>query len=118
MVAGGREHTLALTRCGALFSFGGGLDSTGGIPPVVGISASAAAASAEVVLNKHGGVSPTRVRGDNIGTARVKMIASGWDHCLAVTDDGALLTWGSGRDGQLGHGDRGQILRAHSYTCK
>ncbi|CAM9277211.1 unnamed protein product, partial [Hapterophycus canaliculatus] len=106
MIAGGREHSLALTRCGALFSFGGGSKSSGDIPPVLGISATADAASTEVMLGKNGGVSPMRVCGDALGTASVKTIASGWDHCLAVTNDGELFTWGSGRDGQLGHGDR------------
>ncbi|CAM9328498.1 unnamed protein product, partial [Scytosiphon promiscuus] len=104
-IVGGREHTLALTCCGILFSFGGGLKSGGDMPAVLGISATAAADSTEVTLGKHGGISPTRVCGDAMGTTRIKMIASGWDHCLAVTGNGELFTWGSGRDGQLGHGD-------------
>lgn len=107
-VVGGWEHTLALTRCGGLFSFGSGL-KYGDTPAVLGISAAAAAAAADGARGKQGGVSPTRVCDDALGSARVKYIASGWDHCMIVTDDGALFTWGSGRGGQLGHGDTGKI---------
>ena len=31
--------------------------------------------------------------------------AAGSQHSAAVTEDGALWTWGYGSDGQLGHGD-------------
>lgn len=107
-MAGGWEHTLALTHCGALFSFGGGFKygcSSAEASAVLGVSA----AETDGVLGKRSGVSPTRVCDDALGSARVNTIACGWDHCLAVTDDGALFTWGSGRSGQLGHGDTGGI---------
>lgn len=107
-MVGGWEHTLALTRCGGLFSFGSGY-KYGDMPAVLGISAAAAGAAADGTLGKQDGASPTRVCDDALGSARVKAIASGWDHCMAVTDDGALFTWGSGRGGQLGHGDTGEI---------
>ena len=32
-------------------------------------------------------------------------IAAGAHHSLAVTEHGALLTWGEGGGGRLGHGD-------------
>ena len=105
-MAGGWEHTLALTRCGALFSFGGGYNlgcRAAEASAVLGVSA----AETEGVLGKRGGVPPTRVCDDALESARVNTIACGWDHCMAVTDDGALFTWGSGRSGQLGHGDTG-----------
>jgi len=35
----------------------------------------------------------------------ITAIACGGGHCLALTRAGELLTWGSGRQGQLGHGD-------------
>lgn len=107
-MAGGWEHTLALTRRGALFSFGAGYKygrSSAEASAVLGISA----AETDGVLSKRGGVLPTRVCDDPLESARVKTIACGWDHCMAVTDDGALFTWGSGRSGQLGHGDTGAI---------
>lgn len=109
-MAGGREHTLALTRCGTLFSFGGGNKhgcSSAEASAVLGISA----AETDGKLGKRGGVSPTRVCDDALESARVVTIACGWDHCMAVTDDGALFTWGSGRSGQLGHGDTGATLQ-------
>ena len=31
-------------------------------------------------------------------------IACGSSYCAAVTDEGALYTWGSGENGRLGHG--------------
>lgn len=108
-MAGGWEHTLALTRCGEVFSFGSGY-KFGDTPAVLGVSAAAAAAAAaEGKFCKQGGVSPTRVCDDALGSSKVKSIASGWNHCMMVTDDGALFTWGSGRGGQLGHGDSGEI---------
>ena len=123
-MAAGWEHTLALTRCGALFSFGGGYRYGGDsaeASAVVGVAA--AAGEMGGVLGKRGGgggASPTRVCHDALESARVKSIACGWDHCMAVTDDGALFTWGSGRAGQLGHGDTGAtnvLCRTRARSC-
>ena len=38
----------------------------------------------------------------------VKKIAvhSGGKHCLALTSDGEIFSWGEGDDGKLGHGNR------------
>ncbi|CAM9409044.1 unnamed protein product, partial [Ectocarpus sp. 8 AP-2014] len=109
MMAGGWGHSLALTCRGELFSFGGSYSHgrDGDTPTaVLGISAAAASAAvADGTLGKRGGVPPTRVCTDSLGSATVKAITSGWDHCMAVTADGTLFTWGSGRYGQLGHED-------------
>ena len=35
---------------------------------------------------------------------QVVHIACGTAYCAAVTDEGALYTWGSGEKGRLGHG--------------
>lgn len=35
----------------------------------------------------------------------VQIVACGAEHSAAVTDVGALLTWGKGANGRLGHGD-------------
>ncbi|CBJ27252.1 conserved unknown protein [Ectocarpus siliculosus] len=111
MMAGGWGHSLALTRRGELFSFGGSYSHgrDGDAPTaVLGISAAAASAAvADGTLGKRGGVPPTRVCTGSLGSATVKAITSGWDHCMAVTHDGTLFTWGSGRYGQLGHEDAG-----------
>lgn len=111
-MAGGWGHTLVLTHCGALLSFGGGYrygNSSAEALAVLGISTGASAAATDEKLGKLGGISPTRVCDDALDSARVKHIKCGWDHCMVVTDDGALFTWGSGRSGQLGHGDTGEI---------
>lgn len=106
-MAGGWAHTLALTRCGQVFSFGGGYKGgcMGEAPPVRGISA---APTTEGRLNEQDFAAPTKVCEGGLSSARVTAIASGWDHCMAITDDGSLFTWGSGRGGQLGHGDTGE----------
>lgn len=111
-MAGGWGHTLALTHCGTLFSFGAGYKSESNsaeAAAVLGISAGASVVATDETLAKQGNVPPTRVCDDALGSARVKLIKCGWDHCMAVTEDGALFTWGSGSSGQLGHGDTGEI---------
>lgn len=46
---------------------------------------------------------PSKVVG---GLTEVTQIASGDFHCCAVTRSGAVYSWGMGRDGQLGHGEK------------
>jgi hypothetical protein len=54
---------------------------------------------------------PARLGGAAFGTSRVVMLSAGSLHSAAVTHDGALFTWGHGRHGKLGHGDRqGRLL--------
>ena len=31
-------------------------------------------------------------------------LACGWDHCLALSSDGVVRSWGSGQNGKLGRG--------------
>ena len=35
---------------------------------------------------------------------RIMQIATGAKHCLAVSKSGSLFSWGTGRNGRLGHG--------------
>uniref|UniRef100_A0A7S4HU11 RCC1-like domain-containing protein n=1 Tax=Vannella robusta TaxID=1487602 RepID=A0A7S4HU11_9EUKA len=35
----------------------------------------------------------------------VTQIAAGFEHCLALTSNGEVFSWGNGVEGQLGHGD-------------
>lgn len=44
---------------------------------------------------------------ETLTTWRVAQVACGAMHALALTCDGALLSWGNGADGALGHGDHG-----------
>jgi len=48
-------------------------------------------------------VEPTMV-GPLLGK-HVTSVSAGFEHSAAVTEDGAVFTWGSGEDGKLGHGD-------------
>jgi hypothetical protein len=87
MVACGLLHTLVVTQDGALWACGDwefgqlGLNDTGNnyVFRQVGVAA--------------------------FGGARVVTAAAGYGHSVAVTEDGALWTWGDSRSGQLGHGD-------------
>lgn len=110
-MAGGWDHTLALSSCGAVFTIGGGYRDTcsTGEPPAVGGSVASSTTGGVVV--EQDGIIPVRVAGDALGSTPVIKIASGWHHCMAVTDDGVLYSWGSGRGGQLGHGDTGEDPR-------
>lgn len=113
VMAGGWGHTLSLTRCGQVFSFGAGYkdERTGEITPIIGISAAATATEREEMAPQP----PAKIFEGDLGSEPVKAIASGWDHCMVVTNDGSLLTWGAGSGGQLGHGDAGERLE-NSFT--
>ncbi|MCL7027791.1 hypothetical protein MKW94_030961 [Papaver nudicaule] len=52
--------------------------------------------------------SPTRV--DWLKGTRIKKIALGSEHSVAITDDGAVLSWGAGGAGRLGHGHQSGYL--------
>lgn len=101
-IAGGREHTLALTQRGEIFSFGGGHGDAH-----LAVLGTAETRATGVTRCKQACALPTKVCTDGFDSSRVMAISSGWDHCLAVTEDGSLFTWGSGYAGQLGHGDTG-----------
>ncbi|XP_057860903.1 ultraviolet-B receptor UVR8 isoform X2 [Cryptomeria japonica] len=42
---------------------------------------------------------------------RIKMIALGSEHSLALTEDGEVLSWGLGENGRLGHGYESSMFR-------
>jgi len=46
---------------------------------------------------------PTKI--EALAGRRVVAVSAGSSHSLALTADGAVWSWGGGRDGQLGHGD-------------
>lgn len=108
-MSGGWEHSLALTRCGKVFSFGGGHQDgrTVVTPPVLGISI-AEIADGEGAPRCHKSMLPMKICEGSLGDEQVDAIACGWDHCMAITGSGLLFTWGAGSRGQLGHGDTGE----------
>jgi len=87
MAACGDDHTLVVTEDGALWACGRGLYG-------------------ELGLNdRRNRLRFERVGAGAFGMARVVTAAADRKHSVALTDDGALWTWGSGDLGQLGHGD-------------
>ncbi|CAG8688915.1 16472_t:CDS:2, partial [Funneliformis mosseae] len=59
-------------------------------------------------LNLKNNEEPNEIRlsdeSDNLNTFFVNVVC-GENHCLALTKDGEVYSWGSGRFGQLGHGE-------------
>ena len=49
---------------------------------------------------------PTKVTGGGIDEATVVQVAAGQNHAMALTTAGQLFAWGTGGDGQLGHGGK------------
>merc|ERR1712091_841675 len=87
MAACGEAHTLVVTEDGGLWACGHGLNGQ------LGLDDEAPRHVFE------------RVGAGAFGGARVVAAAAGRDHSAAVTEDGALWTWGYGYYGRLGHGD-------------
>ncbi len=83
-VACGSSHTLAVTRAGAVFSWGSGAFGRLG----------------------HGSDADVRIpRQVEFKRKRIARVSCGPDHCAAVSEVGEVLTWGAGSYGNLGHGD-------------
>jgi len=47
---------------------------------------------------------PTKIRA--LGRHKISYISAGVFHAACVTQDGKVFSWGYGKDGQCGHGDR------------
>eukprot|EP00802_Teleaulax_amphioxeia_P010570 Tamp_10598.p1 GENE.Tamp_10598~~Tamp_10598.p1 ORF type:complete len:395 (+),score=-2.64 Tamp_10598:603-1787(+) len=87
MASCGRYHSAAVTRSGKVFAWGNGDDGQLGLG------------------KKQSKLSPTQVMGA-LAKVHVAMVACGFHHTAALTDQGRVWTWGLGEEGQLGHGDR------------
>jgi len=85
-VSAGGNHSLALTADGAVWSWGRGDNGRLG----------------------HGDtqeqLQPKKV--EALVGQRVVIVSTGWQHSLALTADGALVSWGDGYAGKLGHADQ------------
>ena len=88
-MAAGQGHSLAVTERGALYWWGYCIDSQLGHGD-----------QEEQLL-------PKRVEALQ---ERVCSVAAGQHYSLAITQSGALYSWGFGGNGQLGHGDDGHQL--------
>ena len=86
----GRGWTVVLAEDGALYACGRGDSGQLGINT----------RTDELELVRVSGAEPH-------GNSPVVLVAAGGHHWAAVLEDGAILTCGSGDDGQLGHGDEG-----------
>lgn len=93
----GWEHSIALTHEGKMYSWGSGYKDTrrGIVPPVLGLGHSECRPQPELISSIEG--------------IRIVAVASGWDHCMALDYQGKLLSWGSGQNGKLGHGNEENI---------
>lgn len=87
-LAGGEQTLFAVTPDGKLFATGYGAGGRLGIGGTDSVS------------------TPTLV--ESLQHVFVKKVAvnSGGKHCLALTADGEVYSWGEGEDGKLGHGNR------------
>lgn len=96
-VAAGWEHSLALTQEGRMYSWGSGYKDNrrGVIPPVLGLGHNDSRPSPELI--------------SSVETVNIVYITCGWDHCLAIDDKGKVLSWGSGQNGKLGHGNEENV---------
>ena len=85
-LAAGRYHTMVLTTCGVVWGCGAGTHGQLGVGDTV---------------DRH---APVRVGGEEaFGQSKVRMVACGFRRTVAVTEEGALWSWGGG--GSLGHDD-------------
>lgn len=84
----GNDFTLAMDERGTVYAFGANDKGQLGLGP---------SAHDKQLL-------PTVI--EFLSAIRVADIEAGNNHAAAITEDGKLLTWGRGEDGELGHNDR------------
>lgn len=85
-VAAGKEHSLALTNTGMVYSWGGGKEGQLG---------NGDDETCQLI--------PRRIL--KFHSIRVTMVCAGGDHSVAVSEGGVVYSWGRGANGRLGHGD-------------
>ncbi|XP_075155337.1 E3 ubiquitin-protein ligase HERC2 [Haematobia irritans] len=87
-LAGGEQTLFAVTPDGKLFATGYGCGGRLGVGGIESCAVPTLVASLQHVFVKKVAVN------------------SGGKHCLALTTDGEVYSWGEGEDGKLGHGNR------------
>ncbi len=92
-LAAGCAHTMVVTTCGAVWGCGRGEDGQLGVGDWADRYA------------------PVRVGGEEaFGQSNVRKVACGNAHTVAVTEEGAVWSWGCGEGGRLGHNDEDDRL--------
>ena len=89
-VSAGREHSLAITADGSVWSWGFGLHGRLGHG------------------DQQSQLLPKKV--EAFAEQRVVAVSAGGFHSIALTANGAAWSWGNGTFGKLGHGDEQQQL--------
>lgn len=84
-VACGRSHSVALNNQGQIFSWGAGSDGQ------LGQSTTEQCIPVPRLIKK-------------LNQQKILQVSCGNQHCLALSDDGQLITWGQNSHGQLGLG--------------
>ncbi|RWS20768.1 E3 ubiquitin-protein ligase HERC2-like protein, partial [Leptotrombidium deliense] len=92
-IVGGEQSLFAVTSEGRVYAMGYGASGRLGI------------GSSDSVAN------PTLIAGLQHVFVKKVAVNSGGKHCLALTADGDVFSWGEGDDGKLGHGNKASLDR-------
>jgi alpha-tubulin suppressor-like RCC1 family protein len=88
LASAGDDHSLALTADGQVWTWGSGREAQQGGDDRI----------------HH--LTPACLSAECFGGAKVVSVAAGDDHCVALTAQGDVMTWGRGAYGRLGHNDQ------------
>lgn len=62
---------------------------------------------------------PTPITSSPLAGQHTRLLACGWRHTLAVSEEGQMFTWGRGTNGQLGHGSEDdRCARGHHCPAR
>jgi hypothetical protein len=96
-IVAGAEHSAALDDSGTVYSWGSGRQGQlGG-----GGSSSSSSGSSSSAKHDWRTLIPRPIL--SLHGVRIVQLASGGNHVLALADDGSAYSWGSGKNGRLGH---------------
>ena len=100
-VAAGDSFSLALTESGKIYAWGIGQNGCLGL----GDTTLSTAKPKRIQFSYPADSIFMDGRPSAVTSIRFKAIAIGQSHCLALTESGAVFSWGAGLNGRLGHGD-------------